>query len=56
MEELSLYKCLLTNDEIGLGHSSGISWTLIMELSFRNGSFKFLVEFVEIDNEVFGTG
>ena len=30
--------------------------TLVMALSFGNGSFEFLVEFIYIDNKIFSTG
>ena len=34
----------------------GICMTLTMALSFGNGSFEFLVEFIQIDDKIFSMG
>ena len=43
MEELGFNKGLLYDNEVGGWHVSGVSRTLITELSFRDGSLEFLV-------------
>ena len=43
MEELGFNEGLLSDNEVGGRHALGISWTLITELSFRDGSLEFLV-------------
>ena len=55
-EKLCFDKCLLFNDKVRSRHPMGICITLVMVLSFGNGGFEFLVEFIQIDNKIFSTG
>ena len=49
-EELCFDESLLSDNEIRGRSSFCICGALISELGFGNGGFKFLVEFVQIDN------
>ena len=50
LEELCFDESLLSDNEIQGWSSFCIGGTLISELSFGNGGFKFLMEFVQINN------
>ena len=56
MEELGFNKGLLTNCEVRSGKVSGVSGSLIMDLSLGDSCLKFLVEFIKVDHKVFGMG
>ena len=56
MEELGFNKGLLTNCEVRSRKASGVSGSLITDLSLGESCLKFLVEFVKVDHKVFGTG
>ena len=45
-EELCFDECLLSNSKVWSQHPTGVCMTLIMGLSFGNGNFEFLVEFI----------
>src|SRR5271169_1153532 len=56
MEKLSFNKCLLANNEVWGCRSASVCGSLISALGFCYINFKLFVEFVEVNDKVFGMG